>query len=305
MSARVKKLGLHRVDGRSYWFAAYFNPFNYDLMAKYAGQGRADRFNETFDNKIPFADAEIVKVYDDNEAAARQFADTFGVDVASTLDEFGEGLDGVIVPFPSGGELRDYKVTSPLMERGIPLFLDRLILEQSDVLGELFETAAQVKAPMLVTSLFRFLAYLLLPEDAETADFAMVSTAGRPEGYGADAIDLIDELMKGKAASVVNIGDDTKDILRIQYEDGRHAIVQLFHDQHPPMQFTSLGDGWGRSLQVDVSHFHLGAMRQFDAFLRTIETREPYVPYERTLTNAAILHAAESRKLGEEIRIDT
>src|ERR1041384_7941121 len=58
----LKKLGMHRVDGRSYWFAGYFNPFDRELMIRYAGQVRADRFSESFGGTLPFVDARIVRV---------------------------------------------------------------------------------------------------------------------------------------------------------------------------------------------------------------------------------------------------
>jgi hypothetical protein len=291
-------LGLHRVDGRSYWFAAYFNPFDRELMVRYAGEARADRFKETFNGQIPFADARIVKVYDDDRAAAGQFADTFGVEVAESLDEFAAGLDGVIVPFPSGGDRRDYGVTAPLARRGIPLFLDRLILEQSDVLRRLM---AESPAPLHVTCFMRYLADLLLPEGISRAESVLAVAHGEPNGYGADLLDLVDELMGGVPVSVLNAGDEKADIARIRYAGGRHAILQLYREKNIPMTVTAFGDGWSNTLPIDGSQFHYGAFRQFQAFLRSIETGQPAVPYARVLGNAAVLHAIERREFGREI----
>src|SRR3990167_8893037 len=103
-------------------------------MVRYAGPARADRFKETFNGKIPFKAARVVRVYDPDPVVARQFAETFGAETAETPESFAEDLDGVIVPFPAGGPERDYRAVAPLVERGIPLFLDRIILEQSEVL---------------------------------------------------------------------------------------------------------------------------------------------------------------------------
>ena len=80
---------------------------------------------KTFDGRIPFAGARIVRVFDPDAAAAQQFSETFNIPVARTLDEFADGLDGVIVPFRPGGHARDYAAVALLVERGIPLFLDR------------------------------------------------------------------------------------------------------------------------------------------------------------------------------------
>jgi len=298
---RVKRLGLHRVDGRSYWFAAYFNEFRRDLMIRYAGQARADRFDETFGGRIPFPHARIVGVYDADAEAARQFADTFDVPPAATVDDFAEGLDGVIVPFPAGGPARDYGVIEPLLQRGLPLFLDRIILEQSDRLRRLCDRATALSTPLLITCFLRYVDHLLLPDGAARPHSIVASTGGEPNGYGADLLDLVDQLMAADVASVVNVGDAHKDVLRIRYSDGRHAILQLFHEAKQPMHVTAMGDGWSRSLQINASHFHIGAMRQFEAFLRSLDTREPAVPYHRVLANAAVLHAAERREFGKEI----
>lgn len=296
----TRSLGLHRVDGRSYWFAAYFNVFDRELMIRHAGQARADRFTETFGGQIPFADARIVKVYDDDRMAARQFAETFGVAVAETLDDFAEGLDGVIVPFPSGGERRDYAVTAPLARRGIPLFLDRVILEQSEALARLM---AESPAPLHVTGFMRYFADLMLPEGVTRAETVVATAHGEPAGYGADLLDLVDELMGSVPVSVLNAGGELADIVRIRYADGRHAILQLYREGNIPMTVSAFGDGWQKTLPIDGSQFHHGAIRQFRAFLRSIETRQPAVPYARVLANAAVLRAIERREFGREIQL--
>jgi hypothetical protein len=296
----MKRLGLHRVDGRSYWFAAYFNAFDRALMVRYAGAARADRFGETFGGAIPFADAKIVRVFDQDEAAARQFSETFDVPAARTIEEFAEGLDGVIVPFPSGGPARDYEATAMLARRGIPLFLDRIILERSRQLRNLVAELAPGNVPLHVTCFTRYLADLVLPGDTAPPHCVIGSTGGDPAGYGADLLDLVDELMSGQAVSVVNTGNEAADVLRIRYEDGRHAILQLFRTHKSPMSVTAFGDDWCRSMTVDGSLFHRGAFRQFKEFLRSLDTRQPPVSYHRVFANAAILRSAERRVFGRE-----
>ena len=296
---------MHRVDGRSYWFAGYFNPFDTDLMVRYAGRARAERFPETFGGRVPFGDARIVRVFDPDEVAARQFAQTFDVEVAATLEEFAEGLDAVVVPFPSGGPARDYAATAPLAQRGVPLFLDRIILEQSDQLRCICERAARQRVPLHVSSFVRYLGELLLPEAASTAQCVVASAAGEPDGYGADLLDLIDELIQARPESVTNLGDAKKDVLFIRYQDGRHAILQLFREIKVPTHVTALGSGWSRSLTLDGSQNHLGAFRQFEAFLRSLETREPPVAYGRVADDAFILLAAQRREFGRTFSVQT
>ncbi len=286
----MKRLGIHRVDGRSYWFAGYFNQFDRELMIRYAGQARADRFHETFGGQIPFAEARVVRVFDPDPVAARQFAETFNVTAAQTLDEFADGLDGVIVPFPAGGPARDYAVIAPLVERGIPLFLDRIILEQSDLLKTLCALATKRRAPLHVTCFLRYVTELLLPSGIMFAQTVAASATGDPAGYGADLLDLVDELMRGEPTSMVKEGNTEHHVVRIRYADGRDATVELFRGAKHPMQVTASGAGWTRSLQLDGSQNHFAAKRQFEAFLRSIETREPPIPYERIHRNAAILH---------------
>jgi hypothetical protein len=300
----MKKLGLHRVDGRSYWFAAYFNPFHRERMIRYAGLARADRFHETFSGRIPFADARIVKVYDPDPLAAEQFADTFNVEIARNPDEFARGLDGVIVPFPSGGHSRDYAVTAPFAERGLPLSLDRIILEQSPQLQALCARVSAQRTPLQITCFIRYLSELFRPAGAGPARTVTASTGGDPVGYGADLLDLVDELMQGQAVSVRNAGSRDKNDLHIRYADGREAILQLTRHGKAPMQVAASGEGWSRSLTIDGSQYHLGAMRQFEAFLRSIDTREPPVPYARVQANAAILHTAQRQEFDVEIPLN-
>lgn len=282
---------MHRVDGRAFWFAGYFNVFQREPFLRYAGQVRADRFQETFRGKIPFANARIVKVFDPDPKAAAQFTETFGVPAASTLEEFADELDGVIVPFPAGGRARDYAAIAPLVERGIPLFLDRIILEQADELRRLCARATELRAPLHVTCFIRYFAELLLPERGAAVRSVSASTGGDVAGYGADLLDLVDELMNGTVSGVANEGDENTDILRIRYKDGREAELRLFHNEKQPMRIAVNGDGWSRSHQLDGTQNHFGAMRQFEAFLRSLETREPPVSYDRLMANARVLQA--------------
>lgn len=297
-------IGIHRVDGRSYWFGGYFGGFRRELMSEYAGAARADRFAETFAGQVPLADARLVKVYDpEDPVAAQQFAATFGVPVAGSLAEFADGLDAVVVPFPSGGPRRDYAVTAPLAERGLPLFLDRIILEQTDVLRALMSRCAAARVPLHVTCFVRYLAPLLLPEPGVPVRRVTASTGGDAVGYGADLLDLVDELLQAPPVQVCNRGDAHADVLRLGYADGREAELRLLHDSKPPMTVTVTGDGWTRSLTLGPEHNHLGAFRQFQAFVRAIATREPPVPYQRVLASAAVLQVAQRRLFGETIPI--
>lgn len=291
----MKKLGMMRVDGRSFWFAGYFNRFDRDRMIRYAGQARADRFVESFNGRLPFADARIVRVLDNDASAAAQFAETFDVEVARNLDHFAEGLDGVIVPFPAGGPARDYAVVRPLVERGLPLFLDRIILEQADALQSLCDLAVARQAPLLVSAFTRYLAPLVLPEPTARPDAVTVTAGGDPDGYGADLLDLVDELMDAPPQRAINVGHDRADVLRILYPDNRHAVLQLFHGPKPPMTVEVVGNGWTKHMELDGSQNHFGAMRQFEAFLRSIDTRLPAVTYDRLRRNAAILRFASQR----------
>lgn len=292
---------MHRVDGRAYWFAAYFNAFDRARMIRDAGEGRADRFNETFSGRIPFPTARIVRVYDEDRDAAARFAETFGAAVAATPDEFADGLDGILVPFPSGGPRRDYAVTAPFARRGIPLFLDRIILEQREDLRLLMQECAVHRVPLHVTCFMRYLADLLLPPGVARAEEVTAVAHGEPAGYGADLLDLVDQLMHGEAVSVRNDGDAAADLATIRYADGRQARLHLHRDAHPAMTVTAAGDGWTRELTLDGSQFHYGAFRQFEAFLRSLDAREPPVPYRQVLANAAILGVIEARECNRDI----
>lgn len=298
----MKHLGMHRVDGRSYWFAGYFNAFDPELMTRYAGEARTARFRETFGGAIPFPDARITRVYDPDPTAAQQFAATFAVPVAATMEEFADGLDAVIIPFPAGGPARDYGTIMPLLDRGLALFLDRVILEQHNALRNLCDRAHARHVPLHITAFPRYCAELLVV-DGERPWTVTAVTSGDPAGYGADVLDAIDELMGGPPLSVINTGDADCDILRIRYPDGRHALLQLVHHVKVPMLLTATGTGWHRTVLLDGSQNHRAAYLQFQAFLRALDTREPPVSYDRVLANAALLQAAQRKQFSTEIMV--
>lgn len=299
----MKQLGMHRVDGRSFWFGGYFGTFDRALMVRHAGAARADRFAETFGGRLPFDGARLVRVFDTDSRAAAAFSETFGVPSAPSLDAFADGLDGVIVPFPAGGPARDYGSVAPLAERGIPLFLDRLILEQHQALRTVIGSALAHRAPLFVSSFVRYFAEWLRPSPGARVESVGAEASGDPAGYGADLLDLIDELMQVAPCRVVNEGGATADVLRLCYPDGRQANLRLLRSGKQPMTVTASGAGWTRSLVADGTQNHRAAFRQFDAFLAALESREPPVPYARILANAEVLLAAERREFGREFRV--
>lgn len=291
---RMTKLGMHRVDGRSFWFGGYFNPFDRALMVRHAGEARADRFRETFGGAIPLAGARIVKVFDPDPAAAAAFGETFGVPAARSPDEFAEGLDGVIVPFPAGGPARDYGAVAPLARRGLPLFLDRLILEQAGALEALCAEAAGRRTPLHVSSFVRYVAPLLLPAPGARAARVTASAGGDPCGYGADLMDLVDELMgELPEAWSSEARSDGVRAARIRYGAGRAAELRLAPGAKDPMTVTAEGAGWSRTVVMDGSQNHAAAFAQFRAFLDALRSREPPVPYARVLACARILREME------------
>ena len=299
----MKQLGMHRVDGRSFWFGGYFSAFDRALMVRHAGAARADRFAETFGGRLPFDGVRLVCVFDPDPAAAATFSETFGVPSAPSLEAFADGLDGVIVPFPAGGPARDYGAVAPLAERGIALFLDRLILEQHQSLRAVINSAQAHRAPLHVSSFVRYFAESLRPSAGARVDSVDAEVSGDPAGYGADLLDLIDELMQSAPCRVVNEGDERADMLRLGYPDGREARLRLLRAGKQPMTVTASGAGWTRSLVADGTQNHRAAFRQFEAFLAALESREPPVPYVRVLASAEVLLAAERRAYGREFRV--
>lgn len=294
----MKRLGLHRVDGRSYWFAGYFSPFDRDRMIRYAGQARADRFQETFGGAVPFAEARLVRVYDPDPVAARQCAETFGLDVADNPVSFADGLDGIIVPFPAGGSARDYGAVAAYVEQGIPLYLDRIILEQSDRLAGLMAVAERQEAPLHIASFIRYAVEVPGPVTS-----VLATVTGDPVGYGADLIGTVDALMQGRMTAVVNRGNADGDVLDLDYEGGRHAVLQLWRRPKTPMQVTVTGGQGTSRLTLDGSQNHRAAFRQFQAFLGSLETREPPVPYEEILRESKVLQFAERRVYGQRMDV--
>ncbi len=70
-------------------------------------------------------DIEVVGVYSDEEEAMAKLKEAYGVNTASSCDEFVGKVDGIVITARHGDN--HYKYAKPYIESGIPMFIDKPI----------------------------------------------------------------------------------------------------------------------------------------------------------------------------------
>ena len=85
----------------------------------------ANAFLDLIVNKKRGVEIEVVGIYSDEEEAARNLQEQFGVQAADSYDAFVGKIDALIITARHGGN--HYKYAKPYLESGIPMFIDKPI----------------------------------------------------------------------------------------------------------------------------------------------------------------------------------
>jgi len=174
----------------------------------------------------------VVKIYDEVREQAEMMAQVYGIDeVADSPEALAEGVDAVIAA--DSGEYDKWKLVVPALEKGLPTFIDKPMAETGAVARQIADIAAEHGAPLMSCSGYRWCdaaeeARRALPELGELRLFSAVAGQGRYHVYAIHPTEMAYGILGPGAVSVINVGDEDRDILRLKRSDGVLVILNMF-----------------------------------------------------------------------------
>ncbi len=179
--------------------------------------------------------ARVVKIYDEVREQAEMMAQVYGIDeVADSPEDLAEGVDAVIAA--DSGEYDKWKLVVPALERGLPTFIDKPMAESGAVAQQIVDLAARHGAPLMSCSGFRWCdgaqaARAALADLGEIRLLVGVSGQGQYHVYAIHPIELAYGLLGPGTVSVINVGAEDRDILRLKRADDCHVVLNMFWGQ--------------------------------------------------------------------------
>jgi predicted dehydrogenase len=254
--------------------------------------------------------AEIYAVWDEDQEAARELADVFGIKrVEKKMEDVAGQVDGIIV-------VDDITMTHQqkalfFIEQGIPTFIDKPLSGDYAEAEHIIERAEAKGTAVMSTSALR---YAKEKEEAETAineigevDFALTICQGAYMGaeniihYGIHPLELAYSVLGPGAVSVQNVGEDDKSVVKIDFSSG--CVLSLV--VMPNIQQIFLLNLFGRegAVTVTVEDWDYFYWKMLQTYITMVAEKKSPVDLRETLEIIRVLTAAKDSMLQRNTKI--
>ncbi len=161
-------------------------------------------------------------------------AAAMGVRPASSLDELLGDVDGVMVLAVNGN--RHFEFTLPALQRGLPTYVDKPLTCDVNQAKQLLNLARERGARCYSASSLRFAAEVTELPRADLGRLVAVDAFGpgqlspAMEGlfyYGVHAVEMVDAIWGPGVRRVSAITTPDRDLLDLDYRDGRYARLRM------------------------------------------------------------------------------
>ncbi|MEO0587344.1 MAG: Gfo/Idh/MocA family oxidoreductase, partial [Planctomycetota bacterium] len=234
------------------------------------------------------------------EDVAKWVTDTqaMGVTAADSLDAMLDEVDGVMVLAVSGSKHRELAL--PALKRGLPTYIDKPLANTLDDARAIAAAAADHDAPCYSASSLRFVAEIDALDRQALGDVVAVDAYGPGElhelmpgvlFYGVHSIELVDAIWGPGVKRVAAEHFADRDLLKLEYADGRHASIRL--DRKGSYAFGATVHG-SKSVAPFVVDFATVYDRLVSAMVRFFEGQAPPVTLDRIVENVAVMVAANA-----------
>lgn len=245
--------------------------------------------------------ARVVKIYDEDREGAEMMAQIYGIDeVCETPEQLAEGTDAVIAA--DSGEFDKWNLVIPALEAGLPTFIDKPLAETADEAQRIVDLASANNAPLMSCSSFRWCEAARemreqVPLLGKVELLCGVAGQGKYHVYAIHPTEFAYGILGAGTVSVVNVGSEDRDIIRMRRADGSQVLLNMFCREviSGGQMFTLCGsDGWHTVNQLGALYHPM-----MEAFLTMVETGQmPVRPAEMVEVIAVVEAARRSREEG-------
>jgi predicted dehydrogenase len=255
----------------------------------------------------PIGNARVVTVFDDDKKKAADFARRYSVEnVAEDPSDLIGNIDGALVLYPYFRAADNHvKYGRPLLEAGIPTFLDKPLAASFEAASGIIDLARKGGGPLMSCSALRYAIELekLLSKLPELGELRVGFFSGPNNllDYGVHLIETMHTIMGSGVDHVYCESGRLTDAGTVLYSDGKSASLQLIRDSHDPFHVVIHGEKGRAETNISDPVFY---RRMLGKFLTMIGTRRPPIPYDHTLEIMATLFSLKrSADSGRKVQL--
>ena len=290
----MKRIGIIKVSPHAYLYGSCFDTYNRERMKE--ARGELHIIESSNEPKIPLPDVQIAKVWDYDPKKAEQLAGVFDGDIEVVTDrkDMLKEVDGILIAETSGKGEDHAELAIPCLEAGLPTFVDKPFSNNLPDARRMVDAAEANDTAVMSSSLLRYAKGVMELREEDLGEIQSVVATGPGDllTYGVHTCEMCQGLIGGGVRSLINVGVENRDIVRLLYEDGRTVIVQVVRDVKSAFEITAYGTKGNASRDTPVPDYRYGMIGVAETFLKMVESRRPIIPHKDLIEVLAILSAA-------------
>ncbi|MBC7327943.1 Gfo/Idh/MocA family oxidoreductase [bacterium] len=248
--------------------------------------------------------ARVTHIWDPDREAAELIARICSIEnVVDDMEEMIGKIDGVIIADDT--TMKHQKRAVPFLEAGLPTFVDKPLSPSIEEAEELVNIAKKHNAPFMSCSALRYAKeveeFLAQKDDLGEILTGNSICSGDLIFYGIHAMEQLYVCIGPGIKSVQNVGEEGKDIVIINKNDGRKFVLTVYKEISYLFQMNLYGTKGWREVRVEDSDYFYSNMLK--AFIRMVESKKPPFPPEETLEiiKTLVLARHSAQRGGERI----
>lgn len=244
--------------------------------------------------------AKVTHILTQDRALSEQIARTAGIEnVVDSPEELIKAVDAVILNRDDPENHHD--MAKPYIDAGIPLFIDKPLAHTTEDLEYFADEIAKGKFIMSCSSQRYAVEHMAVKQDlANLGKLELITAVGVKDWikYGVHMLEGIFSLLDDpKPLSVINIGREDANIVKIDFEGGLQVTVHLMMHIAGTFQVSVFGQKGWRMLEIKNSYAQF--RDNIIEFIRSVNEGKPRLDFYKTEQIIKTLIAGdESRKQG-------
>ena len=252
---------------------------------------------------LGIAGARVTHVWTQDRSISESIAKATRVaHVVDNLEDMIGPVDAVILARDDAEN--HVKMAAPFIEAGIPVFIDKPLAVTYDDLAYFSEQHARGKFIMSCSSMrYAGECRALKTDIASLGKIELITAVGKKDWlkYGIHMLEALFAFLDDPSPVLVqHIGEDKKDVVYLEFENGIKATVHLFMDIALTFQISVFGQkGWEL---VELKNYYSMFRDNLIEFVRSVQEGKPRLAFDKTeRLIRTLIGARESLKNGGKI----
>lgn len=305
-------IGLNEGNGHPYSYSAIFNGYDPDALQKECPFELIKQYlPEEHQNKNSIQNAKVTHIWTQDIDISRKISRVSLIpNIVNHYEDFIGLVDGVII---ARDDPENHLIMAkPFLEKGIPVFIDKLLTHTMDDLNCMINimqsNSAADSYPLMAGSAIRYNPFLnqlkIREQDYKNATSIQGISRVNWMRYGHHLFEGIAFLFGTDIEFVQYLGVDRQhEIYFIKYSSGLTVILEFDETVSLPIRFNIHSRG-SDHIEVQFNDFFKSFKFMLEDFVKIVELGKPIIPHQEMLAIAKIILAGNLSKLNQGIKVN-